>query len=628
MKIESKANLCRVAVCLIFAGLIFSTNAFSQEDLTPAALLLKWRSAVHADQQAYSKLTELSGASNEDGIPGRVEEWIGASSYRRDIKREYDSSEIVVTPQFAKFRDRNGFVRDIQGKELSRLRTEIFEKSAIMFGPPTQLPKASISQSDDKKNYVLRIIPAGGAPIIWYIDTGTCLPVKSVRPGDDSEITTTYAQWLETDGILTPHQLTVSETDKPDYQWQQTSLRFEKKVPRAAFDPPAAGPSDTKLAPDAPSIPFTMESAHIVFQASVNGSKPIGFLLDTGADENVINTPRLAAFGMKTYGQTIATGGGGSAEYDYAAGATFTLPGVELRNQHVSVIDQTGLERALGVPLGGILGYDFISRFVVEIDYRKNLITLRDPKNWNYEGSGYVVPVMFDDGIPFSNGVISVGAKTIPTYFVIDFGAQETMTLTSPFVKANGLLELAQTNAFVNHPTGLENQFFSQTNVRGHIDKLELGKLVEQSIPINMSVNTKGAYASENFSGTVGETIFRRYHVFLDYTRNRIIFEPTAETRSPFPERKTYGLTIIASGTDLHTYTITAVRPGSQAEKDGFKKSDIISTMNGNPASAFTLRELREELAHEGESCELGINRGGDGLTIPAQIKLVSLDRS
>jgi hypothetical protein len=238
------------------------------------------------------------------------------------------------------------------------------------------------------------------------------------------------------------------------------------------------------------------------------------------------------------------------------------------------------------------------------------------------------VPITFDNGIPFTNGVISVGTKTIPAYFVIDSGAQETMTLTSPFVKANDLVNLAQTNGYVNRPSGLENQFFSQTNVRGHIDKLELGRLVEQSIPVNMSMNTKGAYASENFSGTVGETIFRRYHVFLDYAHNRIIFEPTAETRTPFPERKTYGLSIIASGADLHTYTVTAVRPGSQAEKDGFKKADVISAMNAKPSSAFTLRELREELTHEGESCELRINRGSEQLTIPVQVKLVSLDRS
>jgi hypothetical protein len=614
------------------------TPAVSQErpvtNLRAEDIVIKWRNAVHADKQKGFALAVRAGDSNEDGLAARVEESITIShSYRGVTKRDFDDVEIVVTPQFAQKRDWNGFVRNVQGKELDRLRTEIFEKSVILFGPRTEMSEtvlsmSMVSQSDDKKMYLLRTTPAGGEPMTWYIDAASWLPVKSVRPGDDSEITTTYEEWPETRELRTPHRANVSETDKPDYQWRQASLRFEQHIPPRTFDPPISGTPDAFLPPGAPPIPFTMESSHIVFKVHLNGRAPIGFLLDTGADENVINTSRLAEFGLKTYGKTIATGGGGSAEYNYAAGATFTWPGVELRNQHVAVLDQTGLERALGVPLGGILGYDFISRFVVEIDYEKKLLTLHDPKKWSYSGSGFIVPVTFDDGIPFADGLISVGGKTdIPAYFVLDFGAQETVTLTSPFVKANDLLNLAQTNAYVNRPAGLENQFFSQNNVRGHIDRLALGKLIEQSIPVNMSVNTKGAYASTNFSGTIGESIFRRYHVFLDYTRNRIIYEPTAETHSLFPERKTYGLTIIASGADLHTYTVTAVRPGSQAEKDGFKKADIISAVNGKSAAQFVLSELREQLTHEGESYDIGVSRADDKLTIPVQIKLVSLDK-
>lgn len=618
---------------------VTATPAISQEqppaNLRAQDIVIKWRNAVHADKQKSPILAVLAGDSNEDGLTGRVEEWVTTShSYRSKTKRDYDDVEIVVTPQFAQQRDWNGFVRKLQGKELNRLRTEIFEKSVILFGPPTEMPETLLStniasQSDDKKMYMLQTTPAGGEPMTWYVDAATCLPVKSVRPGDDSETTTTYEEWPETSEIRTPHRVNVSETAKPDYQWRQASLRFEQHIPPRTFDPPISGPPDAFLSsPGAPPIPFTMESSHIVMKVQLNGREPIGFLLDTGADENVINTSRLADFGLKTYGKTTATGGGGSAEYNYAVGATFTWPGVELRNQHVAVLDQTGLERALGLPLGGILGYDFISRFVVEIDYEKKLLTLHDPKKWSYSGSGFIVPVTFDDGIPFADGLISVGAKTdIRAYFVLDFGAQETMTLTSPFVKANDLLNLAQTNAYVNRPAGLENQFFSQNNVRGHIDRLALGKLIEQSIPVNMSVNTKGAYASANFSGTIGESIFRRYHVFLDYPRNRIIYEPTAETHAPFPERKTYGLTIIASGADLHTYTVTAVRPGSQAEKDGFKKADIISAVNGRAAAQFTLSELREHLTHEGESYDIGVSRADDKLTISVRIKLVSLDR-
>jgi hypothetical protein len=462
----------------------------------------------------------------------------------------------------------------------------------------------------------------------WYIDAQTFLPLKSVRPGEDSEITTTYSDWRNTNGLMTPFHAVVTETDKPDYKWDRKTVQYKSTLSKDTFAPLVPGPSDAALAPNAPPIPFTMEANHIVFSVCVNGRPPIGFILDTGADQNVINSTRLEEFGLKTYAKTTATGGGNSAEYAYVAGATFTLPGVELRNQHVSALDQTGLERALGVKFGGVLGYDFISRFGMEIDYQNQLITLHDPKRWKYSGTGVMVPVVFDNGIPHAYGSIGVPTKPeIPAYFVVDFGAAETATLTSAFVTSNDLTRLAQTNAIVNRPAGLESQFFAQNNVRGHLQRLTIGSLTVNNVPVNMSVNTKGAYASTNFSGTVGESIYSRYHCYLDYSSFLIILEPTPLANKPFPERETYGLTLLASGADLRTYTVAAVRPGSPAEADGFQKGDLISAEDGKKASEFTLRELRESLINEGQHHAFEVQRSGERWTTNVDVRLVSIER-
>jgi len=210
---------------------------------------------------------------------------------------------------------------------------------------------------------------------------------------------------------------------------------------------------------------------------------------------------------------------------------------------------------------------------------------------------------------------------------VMDFGAAETMTLTSPFVKANNLIKLAGTNTNVAISAGLENQFFTQSNMRGHIDELHLGGIVARSIPVSLSANSGGAYASPNFAGTIGEGIFSRYHVFLDYARHRVIFENTARTDTPFPERKTFGLTLIASGADLHTFTISAVRTGSAAQSAGFRKDDVIVGFDQMQATQFSLGELRDWLLREGERHLFRLNRDGQETSIDAPIALVSIDR-
>jgi hypothetical protein len=637
-----------------------------------AEIVARWRQAVHAATGAADAYAVVQTTSNQDGIEGRIEERLireGGSPaeadkgtgrpaedfgvYRAMVKRRSDDTDTVVSvrPGAAEWagvqRDWNGWLRDIRGREMLRLRAAILERRAVVFGPGDAWNDAQVSRTEDGAAYVLHLVPRGatapaGAPsrsgaaaetaasVAFVLDADTMLPIRSLRAGsEEGDITTTYEdfQALEESALLTPRQGRVSETGKPDYSWKRDGVRFAKAPPRKAFAAPWPGPEDARLEANAPPIPFDFDSAHIIFKASVNGRPPIGFILDTGANENCIQSTRLADFGLTTYAKTAATGGGGATDYGFTRDVTLTLPGVTLREQHAAVVDQTGLERALGVPLGGLLGYDFLSRFVVEIDYAKKLMTLHDAVRWTYSGPGAVVPVVFDHGIPHTDGTITVAGREIPAYLVIDFGAAETMTLTSPFVKANDLLALAQTNGQVNAPS-LANQFFSQTNVRGRVDRLTLGTpaLVAESIPVNLSKNTTGAYASPNFAGTVGQGIDRRYHVFLDYARSRVIFEPTAEARQPFPEKQTYGLTLLASGDDLRTYTVTAVRPGSPAETDGLQKDDVVARFDDKPAAAFTLAELRNALNRSGEKHRFEVKRGGETVTIPVEVRLVSLD--
>jgi hypothetical protein len=609
-----------------FLGTNFVSRASTQPN-SALSVIQAWRHAVGPSPLQGTLHQRFKG--KEEDTSATVEQWITPSgSLRRNTAREFDGNELLLTPVLAQTRDWNGFVRYLDGLELKRLRSDAFITAAIAFGPPAALNQATLTTSSEPHSVALLFTPAHGIRIKWIIDQDTGLPMKTNVRGPEAEQVTEYSDWQHSGGSFTPQCIVLKEKDKPDSDYRIAAPAELQATAKGTFAPLKQIGSDVRMAASSVKLPFTMEANHIILQTQVNGHAPIGFLVDTGDCCESINAPRSAAFGLSSYGRTASYGGGNLAQFSYAAGATFSFPGVELLKQHVDILDQTGLEQALGIPLGGLLGFDFLSRFVVEIDYEARIMTLNKPSAWHYAGHGIVVPITLDGGIPYFEVQISVPTQpALVAYMCMDFGAADTMTFNAPFVHKHNLVELAGTDTRATKPAGLEHEFFAQTNMRGHIDQLRVGGLVARSIPVSFSANTSGAYSDDSFDGTVGEGIYSRYRVFLDYPHHRAIFEATAKSSDPFPERKTFGLTLIANGADLHTFLITAIRGASPAEKDGFLKGDIISGLDDKSASVFTLRQLRETLLRTGESHEFKILRAGQETSILATIAVVSIDQ-
>ena len=90
-----------------------------------------------------------------------------------------------------------------------------------------------------------------------------------------------------------------------------------------------------------------------------------------------------------------------SRTYDVAvigAGIAGASVAYQLRQlgQTVAVIDMSELLRRMGLDVVGILGFDFLSRFVTKVDYANQLISFYDPDSFKYTGNGHNIDVHID----------------------------------------------------------------------------------------------------------------------------------------------------------------------------------------------------------------------------------------
>jgi len=147
--------------------------------------------------------------------------------------------------------------------------------------------------------------------------------------------------------------------------------------------PPVSADSQFASGQSARRIPFELVGNHIYLRGSVNNSEPLWFLLDTGAAASYLDAQRAKALGLGVEGESKTV--------------VVSLPGVRLRNQAFS-IQPLGFWIYDGHAVDGMLGYDFINRLVVQIDYANRTIDLVAPQRYKYLGSGEVIPlIMLED---------------------------------------------------------------------------------------------------------------------------------------------------------------------------------------------------------------------------------------
>ena len=363
------------------------------------------------------------------------------------------------------------------------------------------------------------------------------------------------------------------------------------------------------------SIPFELVARHIVLQVKIDNSRPLSFVLDTGDKVAIVDADRAKELGLKLQGQ-VRVGGAGSEMLtgSLVRDSTWTLPGLAGFSQPVALALPLGkLAARFGHDFDGIIGSDFIKQFVVEVDYQKRVIKLHDKERFTYAGTGESIPIQLDrQGHPSIEAELTPsGALPIKGKFVLDIGSGGALALYSPFVAEHRLLGSGLKTI---RSIGAGGAGGKTTGQIGRVSELKIGRFKIVSPITLFSEDKAGAFASTELSGNIGQQIACKFKLFLDYNRERIILEPTANFSEPF-DRAYGGLAISAEDKDYTTFRITEVLESSPASEVGLQKNDLIIKVDDQPASELTLTRLNE-MFERPVTYKLTIRRGDQTLQV------------
>ncbi len=452
--------------------------------------------------------------------------------------------------------------------------------------------------------WVLHVLPRGGLPFDMWINTQTHLIARTVMAtGEGSVKETTYlSDYRTVDGVKMAFHVRISNGKKQyDTNVQLDKVEANVPVTAAEFAMPGQELKDVSFVGggNKATIPFKLINNHIYIQVSINGH-PLHFMFDTGG-ANILTPGAAKSAGIKSQG-AMQGGGVGKKSVNTGFGKVknLTLGGkVVVRNQIFGVLAMPGYSDVEGVPFNGLVGYEVLKRFVVQIDYAARTMTFMRAQAFNPADAGTAIPFTYLGRIPGVKGSID----GMSGEFEIDTGSRAALSMWAPFVKKHHMVSRYKTTPDTVVGWGVGGNASARVTRGG---KLMIGPVSVNDPVMELSSSKEGAGADKFIAGNIGGEILKHFTVTFDYAKQLMYLKPN----------KTYGepMTYDRSGMWINGakegFEVMAILAGGPAQQAGLKVGDIITAVNGKPAGDLTLYGLREMLRESASGTRVKLTIG------------------
>ncbi|HEV7388467.1 MAG TPA: aspartyl protease family protein [Gemmatimonadaceae bacterium] len=256
-------------------------------------------------------------------------------------------------------------------------------------------------------------------------------------------------------------------------------------------------------------LPFAKDGGPAIYlPVRINGGAPGLWRLDSGASECIIDrsvakNARLAARG----GRDLHGAGKGTIRLDSIRSAVhLEIAGRAIATcEHFGAVDLSNATGDANHPLAGILGYEFLARYVVRIDFAAHTLSLYDPGRYRYSGRGDTIELHMIRRTPRVDVRIrTAGRPEVVRRLIVDLGSDDAVDDST--VRRN-----VDKPGITVSTTGLGKSYEA---VIGTLDTVRIGPRLFTNVP---------GVASD--VGIVGSGIWSRFVCIFDYAHDRLFLE-------------------------------------------------------------------------------------------------------
>lgn len=407
-------------------------------------------------------------------------------------------------------------------------------------------------------------------------------------------------------------------------------------------------------------IKFKLINNLIVFPLEINGVE-LSFLLDTGVSKPIIFNFLNVSDTLKIRNtESIYLRGLGEGESVEALKSEKNIMRIGDAiniDQDLYAIYNSNLTFAprLGIPVHGIIGFDLLKDFVVEVNYSRKFLRITEPSNYVYKDCKNCerVPLEFYNSKPYINAHVTLNSEKIPVKLLIDSGSSDSIWLfenDSLNIRAND----KNFYDFLGH--GLSGSLYGKRSI---IKSFSINDFIlkEVNVAFPDSASTILARRIKDRNGSVCGNVLKRFNHIFDYSKAFITLKKNKYFKDKFTYNKS-GIELAHSGVRLvkeqeqliqrgqnsqggtgnsgtkivldrsfkfslkPAYTIVELRKDSPAYRAGLELGDIVLSINGKAAHNYSLQEIIQMFYDDtGKKIKLRVDRNGIILTYSFQLE-------
>jgi len=392
-------------------------------------------------------------------------------------------------------------------------------------------------------------------------------------------------------------------------------------------------------------IPFKLINNLVVIPVEVNGTT-LTFLLDTGVSSTIMFSLSEVDSLQLNNTETVkirGLGDGGSISALKSKSNSLKI-GKAIDNDHTVFViydKSLNLSTRMGIPIHGIVGFEFFKNLIVKTNYTSKKLTFYNPKTYQPKKCKKceIFDIIFQNKKAYLNLDVTASSMSKEVTLLIDSGSSDAIWIFDD----KDFIDTTLKKSFDDFlGQGLSGGIFGK---RSKLSKIQIGnyqlKNVKVAFPDKKSMENIKFFKDRD--GSLGGDILKRFTVIYDYPNNKISLKKNGQFKTPFhynmsgitlkhdgvvlvkdknmtnnsDKTETSGAISLSLSTVYNFYLaprfiVSEIREDSPAALAGIYKGDEIVSVNGRETHRFELYELIGLFASKaGKKIMLKVKRNG-----------------